>query len=80
MLTDELRRELLGAIQTQIDTADPPSTGLTLARLEGEGATRAQALDLLMGALLCELNEAARPGGSYDPVRYEQTLAELRVR
>jgi hypothetical protein len=79
MLTDELRRELLAAIQAQIDTANPPSTGQTLARLEREGATRAQALDLIMFALLCELNEVARTGGSHNPARYERTLAELRV-
>jgi hypothetical protein len=79
MLTEELRRELLAAIQSQIDTANPPATGLTLARLEREGATRAQALDLIVFALLTEMNEVARPGGSYDQARYERALAELRV-
>src|SRR5690349_14502903 len=75
MLDEAVRRDLLEVVETQVRTGDPPLTAVTLARLQREGATRAEAMDLLLVALLTELNEVVRTQLPFDASRYARALS-----
>ena len=71
------RAALLGVIETQIASNNPPETKQTLDRLLAQGFSREQALKYIASALVGELFGAIKGQSNYDHDRYIANLNAL---
>jgi hypothetical protein len=71
------RAALLGVIETQIASNNPPETKEALDRLMAQGFSREQSLKYIASALIGELFGAIKGQASYDQARYIANLKAL---
>ncbi len=70
------RAALLGVIETQIASNNPPETKQAFDRLLAQGFSRDECLKYIASALIAELFGAIKGQSNYDPARY---IANLRA-
>ncbi len=71
------RAALLGVIETQIASNDPPEAKEALDRLLAQGFSRDECLKYLASALIGELFGAIKGQSNYDQARYIANLKAL---
>ena len=72
-----VRAALVGAVENQLRDSDPPITARTLARLEGEGYSREEAVDLIVFALSAEIWAIQTFKRTFDLTHYTTLLESL---
>ncbi len=77
MANEQLRGIILGVVETQITSNDPPIVGQTLARLVEKGYTRDESVRLIGAALAEEIYEILSTHKSHDAARYEAALNSI---
>ncbi|MBX9609549.1 MAG: hypothetical protein K2Y51_25290 [Gammaproteobacteria bacterium] len=68
---------IFDTIENQVRDGEPPEVAATLARLQGEGHSREQALRYIACALSVEFFEILEHGARFDGERYADNLAAL---
>lgn len=74
---DVLREQLLGVIDTQIETLQPPEAAEARDRLVGAGESEDDARRAIARVLAGEIFEIARDEREYDEGRYRAALRAL---
>jgi hypothetical protein len=72
-----VRQALLEVIENQLRDGEPPETRAALARLMGEGRSRAEAVELLAAVVAAEVFAVMKSGRPFDRDRYAAALAAL---
>ena len=76
-VNERLRETIFEVIDNQIDTNDPPETGLTLERLMNEGYSDFQAKQLIGQAVVIEVIDNLKNKKPYNEERYIRNLRNL---
>lgn len=72
-----IQSAVLEVVETQVDTNDPPETGMTLIRLINEGYTPKDSKDLIGCVVLSEVFDVMKNGEVFDLQRYVDALNRL---
>ena len=73
----EVERALRESVLDQVANNDPPEAALTLARLQGEGLSKDEAVRWICAALLQEMTVMVRDNRPYDHDSYVAALSRL---
>jgi len=73
-LDPRIQNAVVAVVNTQIDSNDPPETGLTFLRLVNEGYTPEEAKDLIGCVVLSEVFDVIRDGEKFNLQRYVTAL------
>lgn len=68
---------VLEVVEIQVETNDPPETGMTLVRLINEGFTPQASKDLIGCVVLSEVFDVMKNGEAFDLDRYIGALNRL---
>lgn len=76
-INPRIKIAIIEVVNTQIDSNDPPETGLTLTRLIKDGYTPDDAKDLIGCVVLSEVFDVMKNCEDFDPDRYVAALNRL---
>lgn len=72
-----IKMAVIEVVNTQVESNDPPETGLTLTRLINDGYTPSDAKDLIGCVVLSEVFDVMKNEEVFDPERYVAALNRL---
>ena len=76
-MNPRIKIAIIEVVNTQIESNDPPETGLTLTRLINDGYTPADAKDLIGCVVLSEVFDVMKNNEVFDLERYVAALNRL---
>lgn len=72
-----IQTAVLEVVEIQVETNDPPETGMTLIRLINEGYTPKDSKDLIGCVVLSEVFDVMKNGETFNLQRYVAALNQL---
>lgn len=75
--SEQAKAAILRAVESQLADNDPPETAQTLERLQAEGYSREDAVQLIGAALADEVFQVMNQEREYDHARYVDLLNQL---